>query len=302
MEPLVSTIIPCFNREAFVGEAIESALAQDWPHKEVIVVDDGSTDGSAGVCRKFGSLIVFVQQENRGVSAARNLGLQLAQGDMFAFLDSDDLWLPGKISAQMEQMLRDEAIAVSATHLRFDPPVHIRSRYATTDTPWQELFRRDILWATPTIVTRKCLIQRIGQFREDLSHYEDRHFWLRLLLHGKYGCVDKELTVVRRVEGPNLSSQSSGHSDWIYSSLDLLELAKEHVAEEVSRNCLSYIYGQLPEMVYDSFWHGQTAKAIDLAFLQFLHGPQRVSGLKYLIASLIPGLSQFVRRNSYAGS
>jgi glycosyltransferase involved in cell wall biosynthesis len=302
MDPLVSTIIPCFNREAFVGEAIESALAQDWPRKEVIVVDDGSTDGSAEVCRKFGASIVFVQQENRGVSAARNLGLELAQGEMIAFLDSDDLWLPGKISAQMEQLLSSEAIAVSVTHIRFDPPVHIRSRYAVTDAPWQELFRRDILWATPTVVTRKCLIQKVGQFRENLSHYEDRHFWLRLLLHGKLGCVDKELTVVRRVEGPNLSSQSTGHSDWIHSSLELLGLAKKHLAEEVFRNCLSYVYEQLPEMACGSFWHGQTSQAIDLAFLQFLHGPQRVSGLKYLIASLIPGLSRFVARKNHVGS
>ena len=114
-QPLVSTIIPCFNRAEVVGDAIESALTQDWQNHEIIVVDDGSTDETADICQRFGTSIVFVKQENRGVSGARNRGLYLAKGEFVAFLDSDDMWLPGKLSAQMECLLSDSAIAVSAT-------------------------------------------------------------------------------------------------------------------------------------------------------------------------------------------
>jgi glycosyltransferase involved in cell wall biosynthesis len=107
--PLVSVIIPVYNCEQYLAEAIESALAQTYGPVEIIVVDDGSTDSSSGVARGFEDLGVrYFHQPNSGPGAARNLGVRMAQGSFFAFLDADDIWIPGKLSLQMAAF-EDEA-------------------------------------------------------------------------------------------------------------------------------------------------------------------------------------------------
>ena len=98
-QPLVSILIPCYNSEKWLAETLESALAQTWQNKEIIVVDDGSTDSSLEIAKTFESNKVKVlRQDNRGASAARNLGLTNAQGDFIQYLDADDLLSEDKIS------------------------------------------------------------------------------------------------------------------------------------------------------------------------------------------------------------
>ena len=97
----ISVIIPVYNGERYLAEAIESALAQSRKPLEIIVVDDGSIDGTAKVAKSFGS-VHYKHQKQGGAGAARNFGLDLAQGDYFAFLDADDIWLPEKLSLQFE--------------------------------------------------------------------------------------------------------------------------------------------------------------------------------------------------------
>src|SRR5215469_18875302 len=91
----VSVVIPCYNHALTLARAIRSVLNQTLPPSEVIVVDDGSTDGSRGVAESFGSAVIFKQQQNRGPSAARNLGVRSATGEFLGFLDADDWWQPG---------------------------------------------------------------------------------------------------------------------------------------------------------------------------------------------------------------
>src|SRR5574342_444664 len=99
MNPTVSVIIPVFNGERFLREAVESALVQTYPPLEIIVVDDGSTDGTAAVAR--GLPVVYFRQENAGVSTARNVAIGHSKGDLIALLDSDDIWLPEKLAVQI---------------------------------------------------------------------------------------------------------------------------------------------------------------------------------------------------------
>ena len=102
MTPLVSILIPCFNAKQWIAEAINSALAQTWPEKEVIVVDDGSTDGSLDVIQSFDGRIRWETGPNRGGNAARNRLLELARAELLQYLDADDYLLPEKIAPQME--------------------------------------------------------------------------------------------------------------------------------------------------------------------------------------------------------
>src|SRR5688572_25029067 len=100
----ISVVVPCFNRAYCLGKAIESALAQHTTPREVIIVDDGSTDGSAAVAGNYGEQVRVIRTTNRGPAAARNIGLQQAQGMWVAFLDSDDVWHPEKLTLQLEAL------------------------------------------------------------------------------------------------------------------------------------------------------------------------------------------------------
>ena len=99
---LVSVIIPTYNSGTYVTETIDSVLNQTYPHREIIVVDDGSTDDTPEQVRRYGSAISYIRQSNSGVGAARNTGLRAASGHYLAFLDSDDLWLPEKLAVQLD--------------------------------------------------------------------------------------------------------------------------------------------------------------------------------------------------------
>jgi glycosyltransferase involved in cell wall biosynthesis len=99
--PLVSAIIPVYNGEQYLAEAIESVLAQTWRPMEIIVVDDGSSDGSADIAQRYGLPVRYCYQHNRGTAAARNKGVELAHGKFLSFLDQDDLWLEHKLTRQM---------------------------------------------------------------------------------------------------------------------------------------------------------------------------------------------------------
>ena len=101
-QPLVTVVVPAYNSSAFLRQAVDSALGQTYPFVEVIVVDDGSTDGTTEVVAGYGSKIVFIHQRNAGVAAARNTALRVARGELVAYLDADDVWDPDKVRRQVE--------------------------------------------------------------------------------------------------------------------------------------------------------------------------------------------------------
>ena len=120
-EPLVSVVIPVHNGGRFLAEAIDSVLAQGYPHREVVVVDDGSTDDSAAIARA--RPVRYQRQENQGVAAARNAGLAAARGELIAFLDQDDVWLPHKLDAQVAFLLEHPSVdmVISPLEVEVEP-------------------------------------------------------------------------------------------------------------------------------------------------------------------------------------
>ncbi len=105
--PLVSVIIPVYNGERYLAEAIDSAIAQDYRPLEILVIDDGSTDGSARIARSYGPPVTCLTKAHSGLAATRNFGVAVARGELLAFLDSDDVWLPGKLTRQVQALLAD---------------------------------------------------------------------------------------------------------------------------------------------------------------------------------------------------
>lgn len=172
--PRVSAIIPTYNYAQFVCEAVESALAQTWPNMEVIVVDDGSTDDTRERLQRYTGRIKYLYQNNRGLSAARNTGIREASGEYVAFLDSDDIWLPDKIEAQMQLVLTNGFEAV-VCHPRLPT-----GRALTFD----ECFTVSPGFGSTALV-RKTLFEEVGGFDESLRSVEDRDMMLRLTRGGR---------------------------------------------------------------------------------------------------------------------
>jgi glycosyltransferase involved in cell wall biosynthesis len=197
--PLLSVVIPTWNRVHLVCEAVESALSQRTGQVEVIVVDDGSTDDTANtLTRRFGSRIHLLRLLNRrGVGAARNAGIRIANGELLAFLDSDDLWLPGKLDAELRVFAQfPEAEAVVSDSLCFvEGLADDDSRFERTgllaaargevrwvsEIEWLWTNSLNAVQMSSVIMRRKVLAQIDGAlFAEDLRSCEDWEFQMRL--------------------------------------------------------------------------------------------------------------------------
>ena len=165
---LVSVIIPTYNRWPMLGQAVESVLAQTAGGYELIVVDDGSTDETRCRLADYGSRLTVLTQRNRGVSAARNLGASRASGGYLAFLDSDDLWHPGKLQRQLDFMERNPEVEICQTDeiwIRNGVRVNPRNRHRK---PSGDIFRASLelcLVSPSAVMMRRELFERIGRLR-----------------------------------------------------------------------------------------------------------------------------------------
>ena len=182
--PLVTAIIPAFNAERFVVDAVSSVLAQSYPSLECVVVNDGSTDRTSELVRSFGPKVRLVEQPNRGVASARNQGIAEAAGDLVAFLDADDIWAPDKIARQVEVQLTTGA-ALIYTGLTFVDedltPLHDLQAPPPLEAIRNSLLlqARSISVAQTALVTRAA-IEGIGGFDETLSTSADTDVALRI--------------------------------------------------------------------------------------------------------------------------
>lgn len=198
--PKVSVIIPTYNRARFVGEAIDSVLAQTYKDYEIIVVDDGSTDNTQEVLKHYGHKIRYFRQENKGISAARNLALEKARGEYIAFLDDDDLWLPEKLEKQIDVLERnpDLAFVASETHvINGKGEIIDRFKRGKGDVETFENLRQQyFVPMLTTVVRRKCL-DSVGGFNPSLPICQDHDLWLRLAKIYKFRYIDVPLAKYR---------------------------------------------------------------------------------------------------------
>jgi glycosyltransferase involved in cell wall biosynthesis len=180
----VSVVIPTYNRAQVVAEAVESALAQRVPPLEVIVVDDGSSDGTHERLTSFGDRIVYIHQENQGVSAARNTGVRAARGELIAFLDSDDIWHPRKLEIQLHYLQQHPETALVGAVTFYDSSRRWPALPDTSALPAQPVVLETIIFqspfATSTVVVRKHCFDAVGYFDTGLRNAEDRDLYIRI--------------------------------------------------------------------------------------------------------------------------
>lgn len=199
--PLVSTIVPVYNGERFLGEALDSIFAQDYRPIEVIVIDDGSTDNTSVIARSYVGVRYF-RQDNRGQAAAMNVGLGAANGQFVAFLDADDIWDHTKLTVQVAYLLEHPEVDCVLVALKIftDDDASLPER-ATKDL----LMDEGPLLALSALVARKAAFERLGGFHERFEHAKDVDWFVRARDAGVKVTVMPEVLLSRRLHGANRS-------------------------------------------------------------------------------------------------
>jgi glycosyltransferase involved in cell wall biosynthesis len=244
-QPLVSVIIPSYNHARYVGQAIDSALAQTWPHIEVIVIDDGSTDDTQDRLKAYGNRIRNIHQQNQGLSAARNTGIREAKGDWLAFLDSDDAFHPRKLELQQAWLAKHPDCKLIATDMFSDEPVvwcPVDDATVPATTVTLEMMAIKPRFAPSSVVAHRDCFAAVGDFDTSLRSVEDREMWLRIGARFPMARLDIPLTWYRVTPG----SMSTNPERMEHFELLVLERAFAMPAlsgnERVKRLALSHCY------------------------------------------------------------
>ncbi|MGD2069080.1 MAG: glycosyltransferase family A protein [Gemmatimonadota bacterium] len=208
--PLISCVVPSFDSEGYVAEALESILDQTWRPLEVIVVDDGSTDGTCDVVRSFGDPVRLLTQETAGPAATRNRGLKAARASFVAFLDADDLWHPEKLERQMARLGARPELDYCITHVQMfwpddmaDEEERFRGHRRSQPVPG---------FATTTLLARKRAFDRLGDFGAGLWFTDATDWFVRAREEGLEMEVLPDTLVYHRMHPSNLTRRREAES------------------------------------------------------------------------------------------
>lgn len=216
--PLVSIIIPSYNSADYLAAAIESALAQTYPAVEVIVVNDGSRDNTAAVVQPYLNRLIYIEQENRGLSGARNAGFRASRGELVSFLDADDLLLPEKVEKQVRAFTNEPDLdVVICGYKDVDNSLKL---IRTVEKRWQrdalDHLLNHVVFPAMTPLIKRQVLDPAGPFPEDIDTFEsqeDWQLWLDLALRGKiFSSVNEPLCLYRHRPG-SISSNKMKHLD-----------------------------------------------------------------------------------------
>jgi glycosyltransferase involved in cell wall biosynthesis len=299
MKRLVSILIPAHNAEEWIGDTIRSALAQTWQRKEIIVVDDGSSDRTAAAAREFASKeVTVVSTENQGAAAARNHALQLSQGDYIQWLDADDLLAPDKIEHQLAALgeVEGKRILLSSPWAYFNYRTHC-ARFVPTSL-WQDLspvewllrkMGENLHAQTATWLTSRELAEAAGCWDTRLLSDDDGEYFCRVLLASEGTRFVPEARVFYRITSSGRLSRV-GTSD--RKKVALLLSMKLHIqylrsleeSERVRKICLIYLQNW-----YDAFYPERPdLVAESQALAAELHGRLEVPRLRWKYAWMEP--------------
>ena len=184
--PKVSVIIPTYQHANFLSNAIDSVLAQIYTDHELIIIDDGSIDGTREICAAYGNKIRYIYQDNRGQAAARNIGILVANGEYIGFLDADDEWLPFKLELEVEFLDKHQPVGMV-----YSDYTYFGSRASRKKTGFdhialvsghvqKEIFLNDLIFPPSAVLIRKACFEKVGIFDESLVPSEDLDMWLRI--------------------------------------------------------------------------------------------------------------------------
>ena len=203
--PFVSVIIPAYNCERFIAEAVESVRRQDHRPIEIIVVDDGSTDGTSAHVKNLGKDIRYVHQSNRGPAAARNRGIEMAKGEVFAFLDADDYWPENKLEIQLAHLRKYPRIEVVLGRIQFTGSLTEADMKIRFDGPDNTMVNINL----GSGIFKRAVFEKVGIFDESLRHFEDHDWFLRAREKDVSMVILENITLYYRRHENSMSSRKS---------------------------------------------------------------------------------------------
>ncbi len=195
---MISVIIPAFNRVHRLKKAIESVFSQSFKDFELIIVDDGSEDGTADLISDFSGRLMYIKQQNKGPASARNAGIKASKGDFIAFLDSDDWWDREKLALQIEAMQKNPQYLISHTQETWYRNGEILNQKKRHKKFHGYIFDKCLplcVVSMSTAMVQRQLFDAIGLFDEQLSCCEDYDFWLRTSAKHSFYLMDRPLTL-----------------------------------------------------------------------------------------------------------
>jgi glycosyltransferase involved in cell wall biosynthesis len=288
--PQVSVIIPAFNAASTIVRALDSVLTQTGRATEIIVIDDGSADDTVAVVRRrvagLPNVKLIEMKRNRGVSAARNAGIDAARGQFIAFLDADDVWLPGKLSKQLQKMEEDPEVALVSCNSRLISAEGVPLKEGHRNRPpvegadaWKTLLVYNFI-PTPTVLARTELIKASGGFDETLAVGEDLDLWIKLGTRGKIAILSEILINYYDVAG-SLMKRHGGQAGVIVTPM-----IDKHIAAQsyrLSRAEIRRIRGnQSFQMGCDLFFLGSYLASVPLFLKSAFFGARPIKSLLYI--------------------
>jgi len=300
--PRVSVVIPAYNAEKFVLEAVQSVAAQDYPAIEVLLIDDGSRDRTAELVERAARWVQVIKQPNAGAGAARNTGLRHATGEFICYLDADDGWFPGKLKAQVDYLSRHADVGAVYHNwlvwrpdktgdykslVRHEPPVPDQIDPANSGWIYSNLLL-DCIVHTSTIMMRREVAAAVGEFNAALRTGEDYEYWLRLSrqceIHKLKGTYSYYRAVPESLTGsPNAANNEydvlrHAVEKWGRSSPDGVTVPRHLLNKRLAK--LAFDFG------YAHYRRG-SKKLARAAFAQTLrHDPVNWRAMAYLVAGL----------------
>ncbi len=236
---LVSIIIPAFNAAEYIGETLDSVFAQTFTDYEVVVINDGSRDTEAleKVLERYPEKLRYIKQENKGAAAARNTGLRAAAGELVAFLDADDTWLPNFLEQQINLLQRSGADFVYADALLVgESPLSgrtfMQAQPSRGEVTAASLLAVEVTVLTSTVLARKQPIIEVGLFNESIKRGHDFELWLRLAKHGVRFAYQHDVLAHHRIIESGLSGDTISQLKRTLSVLEVIGRRDDLTASE----------------------------------------------------------------------
>lgn len=196
--PIISIVVPSYNHARYLSAAVESVLAQDYGKVELIVIDDGSTDGSREVLERFGKRFHWEVQANRGQAATLNKGWTMSRGDILAYLSADDVLLPSAVSRSVAVLERNPDVVLTYCDFNLiDPDSNVIRRVRAPDFEYRDMVIRMICHPGPGAFFRRRAFEQAGPWHTGYRQHADLEFWLRLGLHGRFQRIPEVLAAFR---------------------------------------------------------------------------------------------------------
>ena len=300
----ISVIIPAYNAAATIPRAIASVRAQHGQGIEIIVINDGSSDNTVEVVHAAiepgENIIVLELAINSGVSAARNAGIAIARGTYLAFLDADDIWLPGKLVKQIALMQGDSEITLVSCNSQMTSADGVPLKEGHLNRPpvegadaWKTLLVYNFL-PTPTVLTRASLVRRLGGFDEALAVGEDLDLWIKLGIEGKIAVLPDIL--INYYDLNNSLMKRHGEQ----TGTIVVPMLEKHIVEQASKLSAAEIRLMRGMRSFqigcDMFFAGGYRASIPLFIKSALYGTRPVKSLSYVPRAILMEFGRHAKR------